>query len=455
MKNLLRYGSRVIPIGVGTFLLFICLAKGYAKYTPAPENLSARSDLLPKDASQGGFKLYGLNFGPFIGNEDPRDGTGLTIEKIRNRIALVAPFTARIRTFSCTGGLENAGRIAHELGMKAALGAWIGKDPMANEREITNLIRAARSGQADIAIVGSEVLLRKDLSEDDLIAYIHRVKQAAPAVTVTTADVYSELLAHPKVTKVCDVVFANFYPYWEGIRIEHAIAALHRRYEQLKTSIGDKPLTISETGWPDGGNAVGESVASPRNAGYYFLNFASWVRSNKIPSYYYFEAMDNPWKTNEGPQGAHFGLLHASTLKPGMKEVFDGATMQDNWSGTTLVEGMGRPRIEFTEVPTRGSNKWLKGKIGHVKPADYRIAVYIFVDGSGWWTKPTLAEASVIPWPDGEWQCNIVTGGNDSQASRIAAFLIPKDFPPPILTGQMTIPEDIGRKAVAMLTVSR
>ena len=46
-------------------------------------------------------------------------------------------------------------------------------------------------------IVGSEVLLRSDLTESQLIGYINQVKQAVPDVPVATADVYGELIAHP------------------------------------------------------------------------------------------------------------------------------------------------------------------------------------------------------------------------------------------------------------------
>src|SRR5207249_2692794 len=39
-------------------------------------------------------------------------------------------------------------------------GAWLRRDPSANNREIANLIRAAKASQVDLAIVGSEVLAR-------------------------------------------------------------------------------------------------------------------------------------------------------------------------------------------------------------------------------------------------------------------------------------------------------
>ena len=44
-----------------------------------------------------------------------------------------------------------------------------------NEIEINGLINLAKQGLVDIAVVGNEVLLRKELSEQELINYIKRV----------------------------------------------------------------------------------------------------------------------------------------------------------------------------------------------------------------------------------------------------------------------------------------
>jgi exo-beta-1,3-glucanase (GH17 family) len=55
-------------------------------------------------------------------------------------------------------------------------------------------------------------LLRGDLTEDALIAYINGIRAAIPAgIPVTTADVYGELLSHPRVVAACDSVMANFF----------------------------------------------------------------------------------------------------------------------------------------------------------------------------------------------------------------------------------------------------
>ncbi len=115
------------------------------------------------------------------------------------------------------------------------------------------------------------------------------------------------VLAHPAVIANSDVVLANYYPYWEGVSIDVAVATLHRWHQRVVAAAPGKSVIVSETGWPGGGNAAGNAVPSPENASFYFLNFVSWARANDVP-YFYFEALDETWKTaHEGPQGAHWG----------------------------------------------------------------------------------------------------------------------------------------------------
>ena len=55
----------------------------------------------------------------------------------------------------------------------------------------------------------------------------------------------------------------------------------------------------------------------------YFNDFVSWARKNNA-QYFYFEAFDETWKaTNEGPQGAHWGIWDKDgNMKTGMETIF-------------------------------------------------------------------------------------------------------------------------------------
>ena len=395
------------------------------------------------------YKTFGQNFGPYVDGQDPNERSTISEQQLRTRMQKVAPYTQWIRTFGTADGLEKAGRAAHDLGLKAAIGAWLGPDLNANEEQISNLISICQASECDMAIVGSEVLLRKDLSDAQLIDYIKRVKQAIPAgIPVTTGDVYSQFLEYPNVIANIDLVMANFYPYWEGIHVDLAMSALHGRYADLKAAAGAKQVIVSETGWPSAGDQKGAAVPSLQNASFYFLNFVSWARANNV-EYFYFESFDESWKAKrEGPQGAHFGIWDKDgNLKPGMQEVFDGTTIPDNWSGFINCEP-GRPKLEFTSVPPYGSFANLFGRVCGIKPSDFRIVVYIKV-GSLWWIKPLEKQPLTTILNDGTWSTDITTGGIDETATQIVAYLIPSGFSPPLLLGSSSIPDTLDQNSIA------
>jgi glucan 1,3-beta-glucosidase len=285
-----------------------CSATSSATATPAPS-------ALPTTALAG--ILYGLNYSPYIhAGQSPSLGTVLDEKQVDDTLTLVAPCTQWVKTFGCTGNLAGVGAKAHDRGLKVALGAWLGSDLSANDAEIDSLIQAARAGQADALIVGSETLLRGDLTEAQLLGYIEKVKKAVKGIPVTTADTAAALLQHPKVLSAVDCVFANFYPFWDGVSVTGAVGSLADAYAELKTAAGGRQVIVGETGWPDAGPAVKDAVPSPENAARYLLDFCRWANGNGVP-YFLFEAFDEPWKaTPATPQEAHWGLWDESGLKP-------------------------------------------------------------------------------------------------------------------------------------------
>ena len=83
--------------------------------------------------------------------------------------------------------------------------------------------------------------------------------------------------------------------------------------------------------------------------------------------------------------------------------------------------------ISFTYVPDYGTKNNLKGK---VDDPDYKVAVYILIDGMGWWLKP-YANSFVYPDENGDWECDITTGGVDQYAIKITAYVLPSEYDPP------------------------
>jgi hypothetical protein len=302
--------------------------------------------------------------------------------------------------------------------------------------------------------VGSEVLLRGDLTSEKLVEYMDQVRQAVPNVPVATADTYAQLLTHPDIVEASDIVLVNYYPYWEGIALENAVPAIHDWHGQVVKAAKDKRVIVTETGWPSDGDTKGLAVPSPENAAFFFKNFISWARANGI-EYYYFEAFDEPWKSQyEGPQGAHWGIWDRyGNLKSGMDAVFRGETMADNWTQNAIVDGPGEPALEFTYVPVYGSFENLEGRAVHVFPSSYKVAVYIYV--SGWWTKPYFSQPLTTVQADGRWVCDITTGGIDERATKIAAYLVPVGYQPPLMSGGGALPTELDNVAASMVAINR
>lgn len=250
--------------------------------------------------------VHGLCFSPYLEGQQPGDQIGA--DQIRARLQIMQPHARWIRSFSCTDGHEQTPRIAHELGLKTLVGAWLGTDAAINERELRGVIDVARAGHADIVAVGNEVLLREDMSEDTLLACIQRVKDALPGVPVGYVDAYYLFEKHPRITAACDVVMTNCYPFWEGCPREHALAYMQTMVARTRAAAPGKRVLISETGWPDQGSAFHASVPSREGAMQYFVDTCRWAEEDGI-ELFYFAAFDEAWKVGaEGDVGAFWGL---------------------------------------------------------------------------------------------------------------------------------------------------
>jgi hypothetical protein len=120
---------------------------------------------------------------------------------------------------------------------------------------------------------------------------------------------------------------------------------------------------------------------------------------------------------------------------------------------TAALASPSPPAIQFTSVPPFGSSLNLSGTALNVNPSNFRVAVYIFVDG--WYNKPTSAAPLTSIQANGSWTCDITTGGNDPQATRIAAFLLPSTNQPPIVNGTNALPAQLDQLSVARLIINR
>ena len=250
---------------------------------------------------------HGLCFSLYEDGQKP--GDIISEEQVRRRMKIIAPYTKWVRSFSCTEGNEFIPIIAKEYGIKTLVGAWLGDDPAVNEREIEGLIKLSNQGLVDIAAVGNEVMYRKDLTEDELLEFIQRVKNAIPdSIPVGYVDAYYEFTIKPRITEACDLILTNCYPYWEGCNLEYSLGHMKQMYHQALQAGNGKKVIITETGWPSQGESFKDSHPSKENAIKYFVNTQLWSQQEDV-AVFYFSSFDESWKVGaEGEVGAYWGI---------------------------------------------------------------------------------------------------------------------------------------------------
>ena len=240
--------------------------------------------------------------------EGQKPGDVVSEEQVRRRMGLLKPYTQWVRSFSCTDGNELIPKVAKEFGLKTLVGAWLGDDAEVNEREVEGLIQLAKAGLVDIAAVGNEVMYRKDLSEEELLQFIYRVKAAIPNIPVGYVDAYYEFSHRPKITEACDVILANCYPFWEGCPFENSLDYLKQMYYQAVQAGQGKKVLVTETGWPSRGENLKGAVPSEKSALEYFINTQMWALDDNV-EVFYFSSFDESWKVGaEGEVGAYWGI---------------------------------------------------------------------------------------------------------------------------------------------------
>jgi exo-beta-1,3-glucanase (GH17 family) len=260
--------------------------------------------------------LYGLDFTPWLPGQVP-NRTDVTASQVEARMQMVAPYVKWIRTYGCQDGLAQAGAIAHQLGLKIAMGATLTKNGTSNEQQISCLIQAAENHQADILIVGNETISSGTLTIRQLISYIDQVRASAGGIPVTTAEPYNIWLSRRRLINAVDVIFANFYPFLHRVPVAQGVRTLASWYGQVVSASEGKQVWISETGWPSSGGASHTSATSSQDASRYLEDVRVWAAAHQVP-YLYFTAFDEPWRRSATkPWVQYYGVFNQSgRLKP-------------------------------------------------------------------------------------------------------------------------------------------
>ena len=282
-------------------------------------------------------QLASVSFSPIAaGHDGEKDVT--TEEQIRSDLAVIAPYTRVIRTYSVSNGLAAVPELASEFGLHVTLGAWIDEWEEQNEREMETAVELSkRHRNIDSIIVGNETLYRSSVFNrgpgvQDLIAKIQKVKRQV-SVPVTTAEVWNIWLEHPELASAVDYLAVHILPYWEGLPSSVAVDHAMKIYERLRQAYPGKRIVIAEFGWPSAGLNRLAAVPDPLAQAEIIRDFVARADAMGI-DYSIVEAFDQPWKTFEGSVGAYWGMFDTERQP---KFELSGAVETPNWVLKTVA----------------------------------------------------------------------------------------------------------------------
>jgi exo-beta-1,3-glucanase (GH17 family)/cellulose synthase/poly-beta-1,6-N-acetylglucosamine synthase-like glycosyltransferase len=255
--------------------------------------------------------LPSVSYAPFEGSGHPDVDNIPSADKIRADMKKLSTMTKAIRLYSSTGGVELVPPIAAEFGLKVMVGAWIDKNPDRNEREIAAAIDLAKQNSNVIGVVvGNEVIYRGEQKVDDLIEYIQRVKRQVN-VPVTTGEIWNIWRDNPQLASSVDFIAAHVLPYWENFPASQAVDQAMILYQLLRDAFPGKRVVIAEFGWPSGGYNLRRADPGPFEQASILRNFVTRAEAVGM-DYNIVEAIDQPWKFNEGGVGPYWGILNAA-----------------------------------------------------------------------------------------------------------------------------------------------
>jgi len=228
----------------------------------------------------------GFNVG--ANNEDGSCKTTEQWETAFNKLKALPQGITSVRLYASSdcNTLEMAVPAALSTGIQILVGIWTedAAHYAAEKQALLDAINAHGSDWILAVSVGSEDLYRKDTTADTLAGQIYDVRgmirQFGIEAEVGHVDTWTAWVdgANDAVTKACDFVGLDGYPYWQESSIEDAYNVFFKSYQDTLDHVQSVKagtwVWITETGWPITGPTQGAAVPSVDNAKAYWSSVA-------------------------------------------------------------------------------------------------------------------------------------------------------------------------------------
>jgi exo-beta-1,3-glucanase (GH17 family) len=271
--------------------------------------------------------------------QSPGSRTYPSLAEIREDLLILQKNWQLLRLYDCTPHAERVLDVirAGPLDFKVMLGAYLaaevsnpacpwggtwGEEELAanraaNDAEVGRLIELAQRHE-DIVFsvaVGNEAMA--DWTDhlvpvERMIEHVQRVKRGV-AQPVTFCENYVPWWEKLRgLGAELDFISLHTYPVWEYRRVHEALDYSRENYRSVAELYPDKPVVITEAGWPTSANGRG---IDPDNASAdlqdrYYRDLMDWTQREGILTFV-FEAFDEPWKGSPDPlePEKHWGLF--------------------------------------------------------------------------------------------------------------------------------------------------
>jgi exo-beta-1,3-glucanase (GH17 family) len=257
-------------------------------------------------------KLTCISYAPFHHGQAPYDwDLRIPDAQIAEDLQRLSALTSCVRTYSAKGAQGRITPLAEAQGLTVLQGIWLGRNRADNRREIEAALTLARRhpGTVKALIVGSETLLRGELSPAAVDTYLGEVKRRS-GLPVTYADVWEFWLKSPELASAADFITIHILPYWEDdpVSAKDAIAHVREVRERVQAAFPGKEIWIGEVGWPSAGRMREGALPSPVNQARFLSEVVAAAKQDgwKVNL---IEAFDQPWKrAMEGTVGGYWGV---------------------------------------------------------------------------------------------------------------------------------------------------
>lgn len=227
----------------------------------------------------------------------------ITKENIQLQIMLGMDLAGEIDNPNCTwGGNYTVEEIARNIEY--------------NQSQLNDLINLANTYEDIVYAVaaGNESVPEWNenlVSPGRVLYFVNQLKKYTNSL-VTYCDnthYWNNLLV--EVADAVDIISIHSYPVWQGSPIKEAVKVCKKEYNQIKKRYPNKPVIITETGWPtrSNGGEIRSDYANQVNQLYYYDQIQKWSEEQQITCFF-FEAFDEFWKgsTNVDEPEKHWGF---------------------------------------------------------------------------------------------------------------------------------------------------